>query len=171
MEGRLFSINSYILNPVGKKSVDMLDNPRKYFIPIDDRDKIKAIEKDLDFYYIDGAIVIEYYGYAIMDYKYWDLVDQLWMYFILLMDEIHRSNDKAEMYFPDQPVRLGFECIGKNDVLFILDDRKWRLPKKEFFRELVDQAEHFFRRLQEYFPDQNLASYPLKAIKQLKATL
>jgi hypothetical protein len=62
------------------------------------------------------------------------------------------------MFFPDQPVRLGLECIGKNDVLFILDDGKWSLPKKEFFQELVNQAEHFFRRLQEYFPDQDLAA-------------
>jgi hypothetical protein len=164
-------INSYILDPNAPKSGDLFANPRKYFIPIDDRDWIKAIEHDLDLKYLNGAIVIEYCGSTIMDYRYWDLVDQLWMYFIHLMGEVDQSGGKAQMLFPDQPVRLGLECIGKNDVLFILDDRKWSLPRKEFFQELVNQSEHFFRRLQEYFPDQDLAARPLKEIGQLKTTL
>jgi hypothetical protein len=62
-------INSYILDPNAPKSADLLENPWKYFIPIDDRDWIKAIEHDLDLKYLNGAIVIEYCGSTIMDYR------------------------------------------------------------------------------------------------------
>lgn len=89
-------INSYILDPNAPKSGDLLENPRKYFI--------------LDLKYLNGAIVIEYCGSTIMDYRYWDLVDQLWMYFIHLMGEVDQSGGKARCFSLTSPSDWGWNA-------------------------------------------------------------
>src|SRR5699024_12658294 len=80
----MFNIKTFIKRPHVK--IDNLNkvikNPSQFFVHINNEIEIKRINHDLDFDYIDGTIIIEYYDHLIMDFSLWDLVDQLLCYFI-----------------------------------------------------------------------------------------
>jgi len=69
---------------------------------------VGEVESIADPSYIDGAIVLTIDGRKIIDEEQWDLVDQLWCYFVHLIDDVY-SNGSGEFYFPDQP--LPVRCV------------------------------------------------------------
>src|SRR5699024_2394060 len=103
----MFNIKTFIKRPHVK--IDNLNKVIKNDI------EIKRINHDLDFDYIDGTIIIEYYDHLIMDFSLWDLVDQLWCYFIQLLEEVLQTG-YGMTYFPEQPIKMEMKFVS-NDLL------------------------------------------------------
>lgn len=62
-------------------------------------------------FYIYGYIDIEIYGHAFIGEPEYDLVDQLWMYFINSLIKV-KKNKKSHFYFPDQPLKIELKLFG-----------------------------------------------------------
>ncbi|MEW9676885.1 hypothetical protein ABRT01_11990 [Lentibacillus sp. L22] len=168
----MINIKTFINKPnVQIKNLkEAMGNPAKYFINIDSETEIKKYDKNLDFNYLNGAIIIEYYNKLLMDCSLWDLVDQLWSYIIKLVEDVIHTG-YGVTYFPDQPVKVEIKVISKDLVLFTLDEGKITgetLPMHEFINALLNSAENFFSRLTSYFEDDIDFSYELSKIKSIR---
>lgn len=53
--------------------------------------------------YVHGAIDFQINSTILFDKTMWDLVDQLWIYIVIAMEQASFSQG-AEFYFPDQPI-------------------------------------------------------------------
>lgn len=101
----MFYIQSLILRP-NKKINDLSilkNNIDDYFVPLSDIEGLKNIKSQLDSYYLSGAIILKYGEQDLLDVTMWDLVDQLWAYFLNLIEEVIETGE-SETYFPDQPL-------------------------------------------------------------------
>lgn len=70
--------------------------------------KIEEIADINELYYLEGAIVINYYNKEIMGFKEWDLIVSLWTFFIGAIEEIIQGKDIAGFMFPDHYVNIVF---------------------------------------------------------------
>lgn len=168
----MFKIKTFIKRPGMpiRNLNEVIENPNKYFVSIDNEIEIKKYNQDLDLDYINGAITIEYYNKFIMDFGLWDLVDQLWSYFIQLVEDVIQTG-YGITYFPDQPVKIKMQVVSKDLLLFTLDEGKIireLLPMQEFLNALLKSAENFFNSLMGYFERKIDFSYELKKIKRLQ---
>ncbi|MGG4032051.1 hypothetical protein ABEV77_22210 [Bacillus subtilis] len=80
----MFYIQSLILRP-NKKINDLSilkNNIDDYFVPLSNIEGLKNIKLQLDSYYLSGAIILKYGEQDLLDVTMWDLVDQLWAYWI-----------------------------------------------------------------------------------------
>src|SRR5699024_1262004 len=105
----------------------------QFYVHMNHAIEIKRIYHANDFDYIDGNIIIEYYDHLIMDFSLWDLVDQLWCYFIQLLEEVLQTG-YGMTYFPEQPIKMEMKVVSNDLLLFSLDEgRKIRelLPMQE----------------------------------------
>jgi hypothetical protein len=150
----MFYIKSYILKP--KVLIyDLNDaniNPEKYFIDISEKEKILQIIKKIDFDYLEGVIYLKYDEEIIFDFKYWDLVDQLWAYFLNMIEEYYK-NGYVKYSFPDQPINLFFNKAENGLILFKVEansKRNWLLPQYDFFKMILKNAKYFFEKMDEY---------------------
>lgn len=173
----MFIVKSYIKIP--HKIINDLKkikiNPWAYFIDIDNEKEIMKIKSQFDFDYLEGAIYIVYNDQIIMDYEMWDLVDTLWVYFLILIKDVIEK-DKAEIYFPDQAVQIKMQA-NKDFIIFALiisnnEVRQWSLPRNLFLEALLDGAQYFFEKMILIFKEnQEDYSDELKKIKSLKKKL
>jgi len=62
----------------------------------------------LDYDYLEGALVIKYNNNELLGLREWDLIDQLWYYFL---DSIYKLETQAlvQFSFPDQPYLVSIE--------------------------------------------------------------
>src|SRR5699024_5462914 len=133
----------------------------------------KRINHELDFDYIDGTIIIEYYDHFFMDFRFWELVDQLWCYFILLLEEVLQTG-YGMTYFPAQPLKMEMKIVSNCLLLFSLDEgRKIRelLPMYEFMTAILKGAEIFYSSFTLYFDRKIDFSYELNKIHDIKVQL
>jgi hypothetical protein len=168
----MFNINSYIKHPnIVIEDLSTINNKhKKFFIEISNEKEIKDIIKDIDINYIEGVICLEYNGTVLMDFTYWDIIDQLWAYIINLIDDNLNNND-AEVYFPDQPIKLKLKNISNDFVLFSIESStttQLTLPKNDFFEKLLESANDFFIKVQGYLGDRVDYSYELELINNLR---
>ncbi len=144
----MFIIKSYIQHP--KRLIYDFEKVKKdpfyYFIDIDNAEKILQIKKDLDLDYIYGVLFFVYNNQVIIDYTYYDLIDQLWAYFLNMMKEC-LENKKSEMSFPDQPLPMSMHDMPDGYILFSINFIQWKLPKYEFFDALLFGAKYFFEKM------------------------
>ncbi|WP_018665548.1 hypothetical protein [Heyndrickxia acidiproducens] len=171
----MLKINTFIKKPNLEVSnlEEMIENPYKYFIRIDNETEIKNLSKEIDFDYINGAITIQYYDRFIMDFSLWDLVDQLWSYFIKLVEEVLQTG-YGTIFFPDQPVKVEMKTISNDMLLFSLAEGKIisvTLPKQEFLNALLNNAQMFFTKLTSYFKGNVNYSYEINKIKAIQEQL
>lgn len=171
----MFNIKTFIKRPHVK--IDNLNkvikNPSQFFVHINNEIEIKRINHDLDFDYIDGTIIIEYYDHLIMDFSLWDLVDQLWCYFIQLLEEVLQTG-YGMTYFPEQPIKMEMKVVSNDLLLFSLDEgRKIRelLPMQEFMTAILKGAENFYSSFTSYFDRKIDFSYELNKIHDIKVQL
>ncbi|QUI20893.1 hypothetical protein HZI73_00580 [Vallitalea pronyensis] len=171
----MFNISSYIKYP--NKLIEDLsiinNNYNRFFIELDDENTIKTIVKDIESEYIEGVIYLEYNGTILMDFTYWDIIDQLWAYLVNLVNDT-LNNQEAEVYFPDQPIKLKLKNLSNNLVLFTIESTtttQLTLPKNEFFEMLLESANEFFLKVQGYFGCKVDYSYELELINKLKNKL
>lgn len=115
----MFVIKSYIQDP--NVSIDhykeVETDPFSYFVDIDNTEEILRIKNDLDLDYLYGVLYLSYNNQVIMDFTYFDLIDQLWAYFLNMPKEF-LQNKKSEMSFPDQPLPMSMESISDEHILF-----------------------------------------------------
>ncbi|GMQ65203.1 hypothetical protein [Vallitalea maricola] len=167
----MFNIKSYIKYP-NKKIQDLFslnDNYKSYFIELNDMERIKNIVNDIDTNYIEGIIYLEYNGTTILDFTYWDIIDQLWAYMITLVDN-NLKDQKAEIYFPDQPIKVQINNISNDLILMSIESNtkmQMTLPKYEFFITLIEAAKEFFCKIQLCFDNELDYSYELELIDNL----
>lgn len=168
----MFIVNSFLMKPESKISDlnDVTISPQNYFVDITDSSGLKEISKDLDFQYLNGAICIKYYSESLMDFRYWDLVDQLWAYLVNVTEDLILKGE-GSTYFPDQPVNLILRKTTENLLLFSIEGSEVStslLPKKEFLFSLLQGAEEFFSCLTDTFRFDCDYSYQLERIMKLK---
>lgn len=168
----MYRLESYIKKP--KIEIDSLQNlnkkPYEYFVKLDNKETIRELIDDIDINYIEGVIYFAYNDSVLMDFTYWDIVDQLWAYMLNLIED-YLENEEAEVYFPDQPIKLKIKAINKSLVLFSVesnDSVRVTLPKQEFFQTILDSCENFFTQIQEYFEGRLDYRYELQKINRLK---
>lgn len=144
----MFSVNTYIKYP-HRKITRRLENTDidglEYFFNILDNSELVKISSELNFNSIDGAIAINYYGYPIMGFRYWDSIDQLWAYLLaLIIDYLNKGT--VEMMFPDQPVKIKFTKLSDKALTFNLghEPDPYTVQTKDFFQALISAAEEFF---------------------------
>lgn len=147
----MFSINTFIKYPQ-RKITRRLENTDfdglEYFFNISDNSELVKTSSELDFSSLDGAITINYFDCPIMGFRYWDLVDQLWAYFLNLITD-YLNKGTVEMTFPDQPVKIKFTKLSDKAVVFNLghEPDPFTFRTKDFFQALVSAAEEFFTTL------------------------
>ena len=116
-----------------------------------DNDFVKvAPDTDIHFitdtFYIEGAIVIKVFGQEVLGLRHWDLVDQLWSYFIDAVEELLNGRQEAGFLFPDQPlsVELRVEKKNRDRLLINIGGKKYAVDKREFLSKLLSAAEIFY---------------------------
>lgn len=116
-------------------------NYLNYFCLFDSERCLKYIK---DYNYIEGCIIIIYYGEYILDFKYWDIVEDLWCYIIDAIDEIMNGKQITKFLFPDQPVEVQIQCVSKDQILIKIGKTTHVICKSEFIDEILNGAEKFF---------------------------
>ncbi|PFM83698.1 hypothetical protein COJ53_30475, partial [Bacillus cereus] len=118
----MISVKSYIKNDKIITSLDNIEsNFLEYFI---DFDNTKCLELVIDFDYMEGAIIINYYGNTILGFKEWDMIDQLWSYFINAIEELFENQNDVSFYFPDQPLEVKMQVISQEQILLSIAGEK-----------------------------------------------
>jgi len=107
-------------------------------------------------FYIEGSLCMWSYGREILSFKEWDLVDQLWAYFI---DALHAiiicGEAKKEFYFPDQPLQVKIEKYKRDLKITISDDKPLQLPQQTFCMIFLEAGKQFLKRLVKVDPSNN----------------
>ncbi|MGP3780147.1 hypothetical protein ACTWKC_01920 [Bacillus sp. 4A_MP3] len=102
-----------------------------------------------------------------LDATMWDLVDQLWAYFLNLIEETIETGE-SETYFPDQPLLLKMKSISNDMLLFEIDEKqKVLLPKLDFFKTLLKNAKGFFETMISFLEENCDYDYELNKIDEL----
>ena len=160
-------INSYILKP-GHEVVPL--KTYEDFINVNNSKKLLEIEKDLDDFYLDGAIEIKYKEQVLLDLDDWDLIDQLWSYILNLIVE-YSKNGKSEIYFPDCPAKIRMKKMYDNYLMFstVTDvpgkEKKILIDEKEILEILLNKANDFFSAISIL---KDYKDYSLREIKRIK---
>ncbi len=142
-------INYLIKNKNHRINSNHIDDYTDLFIDINHFKKEDC--KSLDYDYLEGAIVMEYNGKAIMGYEHWDLIEPLWWYFIDAIDKL-QTDVVTDFTFPDQPLKV---IMRKEDgwIILSLDNKKIKIPMKEFVTGMLASARNFYDRLIFLFPE------------------
>ena len=147
-------ITHTLIDPLGRPGPDAL-------VPINLADRY-----DGDPHYVHGAIELEIGGIMLLDRSMWDLVDQLWIYWIMAIEQATFAPG-AEFYFPDQPIRVVVD--SKRDPWEIRVNyhdtkagsevlRSVRVPPHHFLPQLLPAAVDALENLQRLIP-RNTAEY------------
>lgn len=137
---KMFEIKSYIKN-ISPKSGYIYP-----FIEVSEISEIKKIMKLIDMDYIEGAITIKYYSEYILDFSYWDYVDQLWSYFLDLIENFIMYKTST-INFPDQPIKISLKknssrnCIIK--IISKIGTKSYVVPTLEFINAMLSSCEEF----------------------------
>lgn len=91
---------------------------------------------------INGMIEVLYYGEEVIGAKEWDLVDQLWLYFVDAFIQLKRQ--KSVFFFPDQPLEVKMTNLNGVMLMFEIGSRKYCFPLKPFIQSMIEEAEQFF---------------------------
>ncbi|WP_163113869.1 hypothetical protein [Bacillus velezensis] len=169
----MFYIQSLILNPNKKiKDLSVLKkNVNDYFVPLNNIEELKNLKSQLDPHYLSGAIILKYGEQDLLDVTMWDLVDQLWAYFLNLIEETIETGE-SETYFPDQPLLLKMKSISNDMLLFEIDEKqKVLLPKLDFFETLLKNAKSFFETINFVLGESCDYEYELNKIDELQAKI
>lgn len=148
----MLQIESYIIR-TKKFSIRYLDHiDENLFVDIKDSQLMDASALDYD--YLNGAICIMYRGKTILGFQHWDLVDQLWYYFIEALIQL-KSESKSEFTFPDQPLLVSIEKKGLDYLTIRIQDSIVHVPSMDFIASMYESAKTFFDCLLLLFPEKS----------------
>ncbi|MBA4552760.1 MULTISPECIES: hypothetical protein [Thermoactinomyces] len=149
----MFEVHSYIYLPIDAPDLDVPDE-----IEVTETSLIRKIDPYLDHNYLDGHIELNYYQEPILSKKQFDLIDQLWAELIdLTLRAIYDKESKG--YFPDRPLEMEMKILQKGIVLFLLEEKKWYLPKRDFFLTIIDGGIDFFKHMNLGLSKENAIRY------------
>lgn len=138
-------VETYIKKDKPITSVEHInENYLNYFVHCNDESCLDYIT---DYDYLEGAIIISCDGIGILDFRYWDLVDQLWSYIIEAIYGLSRGENQVQFYFPDQPIKVNIQKISKYALLLKVEGKTFSFNKQEFICALLNGAEMFFSTL------------------------
>jgi hypothetical protein len=100
--------------------------------------------------YIEGALVIELYGSEIIGLDYYDLIDQLLVYYIEALNNL-RLKGTAEFSFPDQPLKVSIKDLRNGKVELRVGEKSINADKREFTDKLLRTSKVFFEHLENNF--------------------
>ena len=166
----MFIIKSYIQYPKRpiQNFTEVNQNPLYYFIDINNTDEILHIKNNLDLNYVYGVLHLTYNNTVVIDFTDYDLIDQLWAYFLNMIKEF-LQNKQSTMSFPDQPMPMSMENISDEYILFSINFIQWELPKYEFLHALLCGAKDFFEKMILLIEEKNnVYQVQLKKIKLLE---
>ncbi len=138
----MFLVQSYLKKDIVIDSLEGINSKYAlYFACCDSNNCLKYIR---DYDYIEGAITIYYNQKPLLDFRHWDLVDQLWVYFLDAIYSALIEKKNVEFYFPDQTIKVKLDRIS--DIFFKLsiDESVYTLDLKEFSKTMISGAERFF---------------------------
>jgi len=146
-------------------------NPHDFFIDIDNTAVIKELLKQFDEDYLEGALIIKYNERTILDFRHYDIIDDLLAYFLNMLDEL-QTQDASRYGFPDMPTDIKIDRINKTifHISFVGSKKiEFKVPEYEFVRTLLDEAHHFFTVVQPalHFPKLHY-QFQLDQIKNLR---
>ncbi|MDE6761090.1 MAG: hypothetical protein K2J90_10510, partial [Lachnospiraceae bacterium] len=75
-----------------------------------------------------------YNGEKILGENEWDLVDQLWLYFINAFIQL-KKQEYVEFYFPDQALKVKMTNKNEEWLIFEVGDKSKCFPKKYLFKK------------------------------------
>lgn len=151
----MIEISTYLRNSIGG------------FVAVD-----KIASYDGDSLYVEGALELTVNGVQLIDKSMWDYVDQLWAYLVQLVIEVRKAG-RAEVLFPDQPICLSIERVGKSDLLVRCEagdgKRVARVSEEEFSAAVERAAEGFFNSMLVLIPQNRHGyEYELQRTKSLR---
>lgn len=160
------TLTSFIIKDKNYVIKDVNNIDEKYFTPITNTGEINAKKIDSD--YIDGVIYLEFNENVIMDYTYWDDINDLWHYLINTFEELCQTNISS-FSFPSQPIVVSIKIVNDR-VLMSIGEKQMNINAKYFFSKMLDEAIIFFENLAKIFPrlafEYNLDIERIEQIKQ-----
>ena len=171
MEIDMIKVETYIKKEKIITSLkDANENYDEYFVKCKDVNCLQYIE---DFDYIEGAIIINNDEEVLLNFKYWDIVDQLWSYILEAFSNIANGSINEKILFPDQPVEVYFKIISDDILMMNIKKNKYLVSKKEFFDAMLENAKLFFGILNQCDNEQIIleSKKNLKKIDQIKIAI
>ncbi|MHA7144960.1 hypothetical protein ACX80U_09620 [Arthrobacter sp. TmT3-37] len=127
---------------------DFTGNPGKYLLDLyaDEDGAAKAWTRAGEshhFRYNDGVITLAWDGIPLLGVPNWDDICTLWTYLVNVIED-YLATGRGESFFPDQPTPIVLERIH-GGALITIGDTKVRVDPSIFCRELLNEAERFWR--------------------------
>lgn len=99
-------------------------------------------------FYLEGCICIWSYGREVLSFKHWDLIDQLYSYFITALHQILvLGNIESSFSFPDQPLLVELKRSKGEKIIITIENDTFVVSKKLFTSMLLKESIVFFKRL------------------------
>ncbi len=96
-------LSTYIIKDKKYKIRDINHIDTSQFISLDASTLLDPDKMDRD--YIDGVLLMQFNGETIMDFTFWDDIEDLWHYFINSFEQLIKQ-DESSFSFPSQPCRF-----------------------------------------------------------------
>lgn len=146
-----FTIESFIKKDKKDIIKDIYNIDRDMFINVKDYNLLNI--KHLDYDYLEGCILMNYNNEELLGYKEWDLIEQLWYYFINATNEL-LTKKSTSFQFPDQPFVVKFIKENPEYLTIILNNNHVRMEQIKFIQEILNAGEDFYNKLLLLFPTQ-----------------
>jgi hypothetical protein len=85
-----------------------------------------------------------------LELKNWDLIEQLWGYFISAIREL-KQEQKVAFQFPDCPFPISIEYKGSSRLIVLFNDKRMNVDLMEFISNMLNAAESFYKHLKQLF--------------------
>lgn len=145
IQNTILKIESFILKDKKNKSRNEED-----FVNIVD---YKFLDKSkLDYDYLEGAIIITYNNECLLSFKEWDIIDQLWLYFLDAIKKL-KTEKSVHFFLPDQPYAISISEKNTSYLTLSFNDKKVSIEKSLFISQIIQSARFFFEKLLELFPE------------------
>lgn len=127
---------------------DFEEHPDKYLVDLyaDEQEAKKAWLRTGErhhFTYNDGVVTLSWKGIPLLGVPEWDDICGLWRNLLTVVDG-YLTDGRGEMSFPDSPAQIILEHVH-GGALVTIGDTKARVEPLTFCRELLDEAERFWR--------------------------
>ena len=129
--------------------IDLSANWEKYMYDVDEMSQEELREYLAeDSFYLEGAICVQSFGRNILSFMHWDLVDQLWSYFVQSLEKLLLEGEKsASFHFPDQPLKVEFSYLKRKFTL-IIEERKTFVISERGMSEFLQKGREFMSRIE-----------------------
>ncbi|MDR2906076.1 MAG: hypothetical protein LBU73_08995 [Helicobacteraceae bacterium] len=144
----MINIESYIIKDKKIKIADIDNIDKDLFVNVKDYKLLNA--KNLDYDYLEGSIVVNYNGQEYLELKDWDLIEQLWGYFVIAIKDL-KQKDTVAFQFPDCPFAISIEKKRHNRLIVLFHDKRMNIDLAEFVFGILNAAESFYENLKQLF--------------------